>query len=160
MTESTFIEPSPEEALDAFKSRINKKGNRSWKPGNQLSLTEQATEQLRKNGLHYRWVSRQDGEIGRRLDQGFAFANRITGAPIEGSAENPTIPGTTPTRHDLVGMVTTIENVQAYRAAMHGKVEERERTITQRAAQSQRDQFGVSNVYGKTEVKRQRLEID
>lgn len=154
MTEpSKFIEPTPAEALEAFKARVNKKGNNSWKPADKLALSQRTAEQLKKNGLHFRWVERADDMIGRRLDQGFAFANRETGTPIEGSAERPTVPGTTPTRHDLVGMVTTIENAEAYRNNNHARVDEREKTITQRAEIAHKEQFGPDKqTYGRTVI--------
>ena len=153
MTESTFIEPSPSEALEAFKARVNKKGNNSWKPADKLSLSRHTAETLKKNGLHPRWVSREDDMIGRRLDQGFAFANRETGTPIEGSAEKPTVPGTTPTRHDLVLMVTTAENAEGYRNSQHRKTDEIENTISKRAEVAHKEQFGQDKeTYGRTVI--------
>jgi hypothetical protein len=54
-----------------------KKGHRTWKPAQKLTVKNENPE------IHPKWCQDDPINIQRKLDEGYFFINKTTGAPIE-----------------------------------------------------------------------------
>lgn len=85
----------------------NKKGKPTWKPAAKLSVVN------KQAGFRYRWCDKDQLNISRKTEEGWVFANKDTGLPVE--HDNPDgNPLTSATEYrELVVMALDEETAQA-----------------------------------------------
>lgn len=110
------------------KLKTSKKGSASWNKFDPLSLKEEWKDPR----LHYRWVLRHgdDMQIYKRIQQGYVFANPVTGSAVAGKATD--IPGDTPVARELVLMATLKEWEDEYQAEIARRTEHTERGMKEK----------------------------
>lgn len=128
-----------------------KKGNRSWKPAQRLSLADVP------KGFRPRWVENEPQNVEKKLAEGWVFADGLNGpdlehdAPKEASGSKPLASGTT--YRELVLMALPEEIGQARDEYHKGLTDRQEASIKQNLVKdAQRAGAPASAIHGKVVI--------